>query len=420
MIFERQELRHVATLNDEVLPESFNRNQEICYAEVSDVSQGQPVKWKDPIAFADAPSRARRVVRDGDTVISTVRTYLKAITYVDNPPNPAIVSTGFAVVHPRSIHPKYLAYATQAHDFVDQIVSKSVGVSYPAISPPDVAHSKIHVPPASMQARIADYLDHETAEIDRFIKDLSELRDGLHERFNSERDRVVAGSSNARAAQARHVLLGLRDGTHGTHARVTSEGVPLLSAKNISSGELIISDNESYISEDEAFELTKAGFPSYGDVLLIVVGATIGRSAAYALPQSLPFQRSVAFLRPNREIITSDFLLHSVRSRFFQDQLSLRSKTAAQPGVYLGDVGSCEIRVPDMKYQIDASYELDKLQKITEDTSGNIATSIALARERRAALITAAVTGQIDVTARNKPAAEQLEDDIAQGLHREN
>lgn len=73
-----------------------------------------------------------------------------------------------------------------------------------------------------------------------------------------------------------------------------------------------------------------------------------------------------------------------------------------------------------MKYQIDASYELDKLQKITEDTSGNIATSIALARERRAALITAAVTGQIDVTARNKPAAEQLEDDIAQGLHREN
>lgn len=43
-----------------------------------------------------------------------------------------------------------------------------------------------------------------------------------------------------------------------------------------------------------------------------------------------------------------------------------------------------------------------------------------LARERRAALITAAVTGQIDVTARNKPAAEQLEDDIAQGLHREN
>ncbi|KHE75502.1 hypothetical protein AS25_01455 [Kocuria marina] len=44
---------------------------------------------------------------------------------------------------------------------------------------------------------------------------------------------------------------------------------------------------------------------------------------------------------------------------------------------------------------------------------------IDLARERRAALITAAVTGQIDVTARNKPAAEQLEDDVAQGLHRE-
>ena len=46
--------------------------------------------------------------------------------------------------------------------------------------------------------------------------------------------------------------------------------------------------------------------------------------------------------------------------------------------------------------------------------------ALSFAQERRAALITAAVTGQIDVTARNKPAAEQLEDDIAQGLHREN
>lgn len=45
--------------------------------------------------------------------------------------------------------------------------------------------------------------------------------------------------------------------------------------------------------------------------------------------------------------------------------------------------------------------------------------AIDLAHERRAALITAAVTGQIDVTAKNKPAAEQIEDDVAQGLHRE-
>ena len=49
----------------------------------------------------------------------------------------------------------------------------------------------------------------------------------------------------------------------------------------------------------------------------------------------------------------------------------------------------------------------------------DISAAIDLARERRAALITAAVTGQIDVTAKNKPAAEQIEDDVAQGLHRE-
>ena len=60
-------------------------------------------------------------------------------------------------------------------------------------------------------------------------------------------------------------------------------------------------------------------------------------------------------------------------------------------------------------------HELTEMQEMLS----NADRVIDLARERRAALITAAVTGQIDVTAKNKPAAEQLEDDIAQGLHKE-
>lgn len=51
--------------------------------------------------FEDAPSRARRRVRHGDVIISTVRTYLQAIAQIENPPENLIVSTGFAVVRPR-------------------------------------------------------------------------------------------------------------------------------------------------------------------------------------------------------------------------------------------------------------------------------------------------------------------------------
>lgn len=62
-----------------------------------------------------------------------------------------------------------------------------------------------------------------------------------------------------------------------------------------------------------------------------------------------------------------------------------------------------------------ALSQIHKMRSLRQD----IDKAIAIARVRRAALITAAVTGQIDVTAKNKPAAEQLDDDIAQGLHKE-
>ncbi|WP_124035155.1 restriction endonuclease subunit S [Kocuria tytonicola] len=317
---------------------------------------------------------------------------------------------------------RYLHYLLRSELYFQHYGSISTGVrpNQWDLNPIAFERTVLLYPPSTDQERIADYLDHETVEIDALIEELSQLGLILQERLNSNRDRLVWEASRGRTTQLRHALLGLRDGTHGTHARITVGGVPLLSAKNISPGKLVITDEESCISETEASELTKSGFPSCGDILLIVVGATIGRAAHYSLPQRLPFQRSVAFLRPNTKLLTSEFLLHSIRSRFFQDQLHMRSKTAAQPGVYLGDVGSCEIHLPDMDYQVEVSHELENLQRRTDEVSKGITKAISLAKERRAAIITAAVTGQIDVTARNKPAAEQLEDDIAQGLHREN
>ena len=76
--------------------------------------------------------------------------------------------------------------------------------------------------------------------------------------------------------------------------------------------------------------------------------------------------------------------------------------------------------VPPFDEQRHIGETITAAVKSQDDFRSEIHRAVALARERRAALITAAVTGQIDVTARNKPAAEQLEDDIAQGFHREN
>lgn len=94
-------------------------------------------------AFAAAPSRARRIVRDGDVIISTVRTYLQAIAAISDPPTNLIVSTGFAVIRPRPgvLDPNYCRYALRESRFLWEVQGRSVGVSYPAINSSDLGTS---------------------------------------------------------------------------------------------------------------------------------------------------------------------------------------------------------------------------------------------------------------------------------------
>jgi type I restriction enzyme S subunit len=106
-------IKAVASCNDEVLGETTSPEYEIEYVEISDVEAGSGLKGSTSYAFGSAPSRARRRLKDGDVIVSTVRTYLRAIATVRVPPENLIASTGFAVIRPRDIETSYLGYAMQ-------------------------------------------------------------------------------------------------------------------------------------------------------------------------------------------------------------------------------------------------------------------------------------------------------------------
>src|SRR5258705_13962821 len=89
-------VKAIATCNDDVLDEDTPSDFEIDYVEISGVSSGA-IMESNAMPFGQAPSRARRRVRDGDVIVSTVRTYLRAIAPVTKPPANMIASTGFAV-----------------------------------------------------------------------------------------------------------------------------------------------------------------------------------------------------------------------------------------------------------------------------------------------------------------------------------
>lgn len=160
-------IKYVCSCNDESLPNSTNDETIIRYVEIGDVDYVEGVKNYTEYRFKDAPSRARRITNPGDVIVSTVRTYLRAIARIME--NGLTVSTGFAVLRAVNIEPEYLSYYCLSESFIDDVISESVGVSYPAVNASQVVNLKIPVPSINEQKSIVDYLDAECHRIDSLI-----------------------------------------------------------------------------------------------------------------------------------------------------------------------------------------------------------------------------------------------------------
>ena len=165
--WETIKLKFLTSYNDEVLPEKTNDNHIINYVEISDVNCSEGVVNTTEYTFKDAPSRARRVTKKNDVIISTVRTYLKAIAKINE--DVLIVSTGFIVLRPQKVHNQFLSYGALSESFISDVISQSVGVSYPAINASQIVNIKIPVPSYAEQVAIAAYLDAKCAKIDNVL-----------------------------------------------------------------------------------------------------------------------------------------------------------------------------------------------------------------------------------------------------------
>jgi len=185
--WELKRLKHISTVNDDALSENTPPDYQILYVDISDVDPVKGIQNAEEMTFEKAPSRARRLVRSGDVIVSTVRTYLRAITPIINPPENLIVSTGFAVIRTNSnFDSKFAGYTLRGSHFIEPVVAKSKGVSYPAINASELVCLEIPLPPLPEQHAIAAFLDRETARIDaliakkqRFIELLEEKRQAL-------------------------------------------------------------------------------------------------------------------------------------------------------------------------------------------------------------------------------------------------
>ncbi len=180
--WEVKRLKNIASCNDESLTENTDPQYEILYIDISSVNLNQGITHKEALPFEKAPSKARRIVRHGDTIVSTVRTYLKAIAPIIEPDENLIVSTGFAVIRPlKSYSYRFLGYFLQTEGFVGQVVANSVGLSYPTINASEILPLPAVIPPYDEQQAIAEHIEKKTATIDRQKAQVTEAIERLKE-----------------------------------------------------------------------------------------------------------------------------------------------------------------------------------------------------------------------------------------------
>ena len=161
-------LKFSSTYNDESIKEDTNPEKEIEYVEIGSVTLENGVEKAEVMRFKDAPSRARRIARKGDIIISTVRTYLKAIALIEK--ESYTVSTGFCVIRPQKcMDSGYLKYFCSSELFTSEVSACSVGISYPAINASTLMDFHIINPPLAVQHKIVRVLDEKCNHVDSLI-----------------------------------------------------------------------------------------------------------------------------------------------------------------------------------------------------------------------------------------------------------
>jgi len=167
-------LKNVALVNENSLSTSTHSDYILNYLEISNVNNRGIISKNEirELFFSDAPSRARRIVCNGDTVISSVRPNLQAIAHIEHTTGNLIASTGFYVVTPNQarLDEKYTYYLLISDGSRQHLEAVAKGVGYPAVDDKDFVTLTFLLPSLEEQKAIASYLDKTCAAIDKAIE----------------------------------------------------------------------------------------------------------------------------------------------------------------------------------------------------------------------------------------------------------
>ena len=380
-------------------------------------------------------------LRNGDLLVTKDGTIGK-LAIVDDLDGLATLNSGIFVVRPLSSRYTsqfyfWLLESSVFNGFVDYRKTGSTIVHLYQETFEDFAFA---LPSPAEQIRIAQFLDYETARIDVLIEKQQRLIALLKEKRQAIISHAVTRGLNPNAplrnsgnewlamvpahwksvsvrALMRSEALQIQDGNHGVDHPVASEyvdsGIPFLMACNVRSGSVSLSSCK-FLSKQRADQL-RIGFARPGDVLLTHKG-TVGEVAM--VPERIEadywmLTPQVTYYRWKRPNLSARFFFYQFQSVQFQEQMScIGEKQSTRSYVGILAQKALALAIPPIAEQHDIVAMLDNRVGRYDQLVAKIEASMLLLEERRTALISAAVTGKIDVR-KWSPPDSNAEQDVA-------
>lgn len=336
------------------------------------------------------------------------------IGYVARVASRSAFNQGCKVVESSVLDERFLMYVLLAAAPVLQALGQ--GTTFMEISTESLASVTVPIPDSpAQQCAIADYLDRETAKIDALIEKQSTLIDRLCERRAGVIIRAVTSGLGAQSdSDPAHY-----GACHSSWTRVKVNRVARIKlGKMLQSepkGPLDVYSNYMRaahvqpngrtidLDDDQRMWFSPRELCDHdlriGDVVIVEGGAGFGRSSV--LREDRPkwgFQNSIVRLRPIAGMAYGPFLDYAFQAALLDGRISLVCSTATIPHFTAEKVAALTLFVPSLTEQREIADYVDRETAKIDKLSSKAERFVELARERRSALITAAVTGQIEIT----------------------
>lgn len=370
-------------------------------------------------ATASVEQIARFTLKGGDTIItkdSETADDIAIAAYVPEDLSGVVCGYHLSMIRPRtSTCGAYVKRLFDSFYAKAQFAVAANGLTRVGLGQYALDNVELPFPPPAEQHAIATFLDRETAMIDALVEAQRRLIDLLREKRQAVISQAVTKGLDPRVpmkdsgvewlglvpthwtvSSIKHIVATpVTDGPHET-PNFPDEGIPFVSAEAISSGVLDFEKKRGYISVEDHQRYSLKYRPHRGDIYMIKSGATTGVTAIVETDDDFNIWSPLAVIRCD-ESCDPYFVLNFMRSKNFLEAVTLNWSFGTQQNIGMGVIENLAVPVPPLAEQQHIAAMLanvtNRLNALTEEAEH----AMRLLQERRSALISAAVSGKIDV-----------------------